>query len=61
MIVRTAKNIRIKLKLILELPIARPTIRIPPSVAEAVPRKVSKQPVASAPRKEVQAGLPVKA
>lgn len=61
MIVRMARNIRIKPKLILELPIARPTIRIPPSVVEAVLRKVSKQPVASVLQREVLAGLPVKA
>jgi len=61
MIVRTARNIRIKLKLILELPIARPTIQIPLSVAEAVPQKVLKQLVASVPQKEVLADLLVKA
>lgn len=61
MIVRMARNIRIKLKLILELPIARQTIQIPLSVVEVVPRKVSKRPVASVPRKEALADLPVKA
>lgn len=61
MIVQTARNIRIKPKLILELPIVHPTIQIRLSVAEAVPQKVSKRPVASVRQKEALADLPVKA